>query len=130
MSTGLNDTTQFPDDDPLIRQHLQDYLDATYNKKTDFTKGTNWRKSPDGLIEQRGKIVNTTSNMNTILNYPIAFNVKVDSIVAHAIFKDVNTNALTVPWYVEEDTLGTYHVRWGSATGLTSVTIYWEVSGN
>ena len=62
MPSGLNDTSQFPAKDPLIRQHLQDYLDSRFTVAVNGAEG--WEKNTrTGKIDQWGAItVSGTTN--------------------------------------------------------------------
>jgi hypothetical protein len=75
--TGINDATQFPDDDPQIRSHLQALLDQikTYinnytGQSTNNLTGNGYQKFPDGLIIQWGGLSVSTGIGVT---FPIAF---------------------------------------------------------
>jgi len=127
-TTGLNDVTQFPDEDALIRQHIQTLLQQLATaidlkaNSADFIKGgtdaNGWEKNlVTGIIRQWGTTSIGTAGLT--VTYPIAFSVaysscslSVDNLGATASANYKNPSLTQIQIYCSITTNVTWQV-WG-----------------
>jgi hypothetical protein len=138
-STGLLDTTRFPDEDPLIRQHLQellqqipDYVDSIF---TFLASPDGWVKnSITGIIEQWGTVTvpNLTSFAQQYVDIPFPTDfTTIYQFTCDIYAEDTNSNVIPISkgGLVLSIDKATFRMQNTGATTTTSIKVVWRAKG-